>query len=150
MTKEDFLKALEAVCRKYDGDTWIDYDILPGFAICLFEAFPEINRNEILDALQDLRPSWWDADRTAQVEDHFGPKTVLKITTADGIRYWSYEWDRLVAEPKNASRFEDKEHAAEVFNRNPQGNAIAKTGLPFELLEVPYPAWKDFGEHDAS
>jgi hypothetical protein len=149
MTKEDFLKALEAIGEKYDDDTWIDYDIVPSLAITLFEAFPEVNRNEILDALKDLRPSWWDADRTAQVKLHFSSRTVVKVVTDEGIRYWNCEWDELEIDPKHSSRFEDKDHVAEWFNKNHKENAIAKTGLPFELLEVPYPAWKEFGEHDA-
>lgn len=142
MTKDEFLKAIEALSLRYNDDTWIDYEIVPSLAITLLEAFPEIDRKDLLDTLQSRKPSWWNGDYSAEIEQYFSPRVVLKVETPDGDRYWDHEGDELVVDIKSASLFDDKEDAAEKYNRNPSDNAIAKAGCPMQVVELPYPDWK--------
>lgn len=143
MTKDDFLKAIEVLSLRFDDDTWIDYKIVPRLAIVLLDAFPEINRADLLDTLQSRQPSWWNAEYSAEIEAYFSPRVVLKIKTPEGDRYWDHEGDALVVDINSASLFDDEEDAAEEHNRNPFDNAIAKSGCPMEVVEIPYPAWKE-------
>lgn len=142
MTQDEFLKAIEALSRRFDDDTWIDYKIVPRLAIILLKTFPEIDRKDLLDTLQSRQPSWWDGNYSTEIEAYFSPRVVLKVLTSEGDRYWDHEGDELVVDIKDASLFDDEDDAAEEHNRNPSDNAIAKSGCPMQVVEVPYPEWK--------
>lgn len=142
MTKDEFLKAIEAMSLRFNNDTWIDYKIVPRLAIILLDTFPEIDRKDLLDTLQSSQPAWWNGDYSAEIEAYFSPRVVLKVETPEGDRYWDHEWDKLVVDIKSASLFDDEEDAADYHNRNPYDNAIAKSGCPMKVVEIPYPDWK--------